>query len=163
MNRKLLTACACLVMLQAACNEYQDDPPPPPPTMPDLPATQYDVAGSWVGRTDQGRPISFEARPSGNVVKSKIALHHDCSGGVLVLNLSGFESKAAGDAFSSTITWRWDEEGGKSYVGTLTVAGSFTSDRSARGNFINSVTEKEADNLGVCGPSSGRWEATKSE
>ena len=163
MNRNLFTTGLVLMMFAVACNEYQDEPPPPPPTMPDLPATQFDIAGSWVGVTDQGREIRFDARESGNVVKSTIALHHECSGGVLVLNLDGFESKAAGDAFSSTINWRWDEEGGKYYVGTLTVAGSFTSDLAAKGSFINSVTEKQADNLGVCGPSNGRWDATKSE
>ena len=87
----------------------------------------------------------------------------NCTGGVLVLQLNGYDGFVNADSFSGTVIWRRDEPGGKYYVGTLTVSGTFRGNRVADGAFINSITEKQADNLGVCGPSNGTWEATKSE
>ena len=68
-----------------------------------------------------------------------------------------------GNTFSATVIWRRDEAGGKFYTGTLSVSGTFAGDKIASGGFVNSITDKQADNLGVCEPSSGSWEASKSE
>jgi len=163
MNRNLFAVCLLLMMSAGACNEYEDPPPPPLPTVPDPPATRFNINGRWDGKTDQGRPIRFDVKVNESVVETKISLHHDCSGGRLVLQLNGYDGRVNADSFSGTVIWRWDEEGGKWYVGTLTVSGTFTGDKLASGAFINSITEKQADNLGVCGPTNGTWEATKSE
>ena len=159
---KLSLSFLLVVAALSGCNELEDAPPPPP-TVPDVPATQFDITGRWDGVTNQGRPVRFDVRPSGNVVKTTITIHHDCTGGRLVLPLNGYDGKVEADVFSGTVTWRRDEADGKFYVGTLTVSGRFESDRTVRGGFVNSITDKQADNLGVCGPSSGTWEATKSE
>ncbi len=144
------------------CERYED-PPPASPTLPDVLPTRFDIAGQWDGVTDQGHALRFDVRPSGNVVKATLTLHHDCTGGRLVLNLDGYESKVSADSFTSTVIWRGDDPPGQSYVGTLTVSGTFAGDTIVSGAFINSVTEKRADNLGVCGPANGTWEATKSK
>ena len=145
----------------SACSELED-PPPQTPTVPDIPASQFNIVGRWDGQSNQGRPIRLDVRSDALLMDGQLSLHHDCSGGQLVLQLSGYETQVSGDTFSATMTWRVDE-GTKFYVGTLTVSGRFESDRTVRGGFVNSVTEKQADNLGVCGPSSGTWEASKSE
>ena len=162
MKLKVLLTCLLVAAAVSSCNEFED-PPPPPPTVPDVPPTQFDIAGRWDGLTDQGRTLRYDVRASGNVVRTTLTLHHDCTGGRLVLNLNGYESVVSADSFSGTVIWRRDEEGGKYYVGTLTVSGTFMGDEIANGACINGVTEKQADNLGVCGPSNGTWEATKSE
>ena len=107
--------------------------------------------------------MRFDVRPSGNIVRGTLVLHHDCSGGRLVLHLDGYDAKVAADTFSGTVVWRRDEAGGKFYAGTLTVSGRFADDRVANGGFVNNITDKQVDNLGVCGPASGTWEASKSE
>jgi hypothetical protein len=163
MKRNLIAACVLSAALAGACNEYEDPPPPPLATLPDPPATQYQINGRWDGKTDQGRPLRFDVEVNASVVETTLSLHHDCTGGQLVLKLGGYDSRVNADSFSGTVIWRRDEPGGKFYVGTLTVSGTFTGDRMASGAFINSITEKQADNLGVCGPTSGTWEATKSE
>lgn len=162
MNRKLFAASLWVMMSLGACNEFED-PPPPPPTVPDLPATQFEINGRWDGKTDQGRPVRFDVVVNASVVETTISLHHDCTGGRLVLQLNGYDGRVSADSFSGTVIWRRDEEGGKFYVGTLTVSGTFTGNKLANGAFVNSITEKQADNLGVCGPTSGTWEATKSD
>ncbi len=160
MKLKLVFAGA-LMAVSLACNEYED-PPPVTPTLPDMPASQFNIVGRWDGRSDQGRPIRLDVTPDGLLMDGQLSLQHDCSGGQLVLQLSGYEDQVSGDTFSATMNWRVDD-GPRFYVGTLTVSGRFESDSAVRGGFVNSVTEKQADNLGVCGPSSGTWEATKSE
>lgn len=162
MSLKTFLICLLLAAAFSSCDEYED-PPPASPTVPDMPLTQFDITGRWDGATDQGRAVRFDVRASGNVVKTTMTLHHDCTGGRLVLNLNGYEAKVSADSFNGTVIWRKDEAGGKYYIGTLTVSGTFSSDTTVGGGFINSITEKQADNLGVCGPASGTWEATKSE
>ena len=158
MRQPLLSACFVVALCVASCNEYED-PPPPSPTVPDVAPTRFSIEGDWNGITDQGRDVRFQVRNVANVMSTELSLHHDCSGGRIVLDLDGFESTVSGDRFSENVTWRYDEPGGKYYIGTLTVTGTFTSDRAARGSFINSITEKQVDNLGVCGPTNGTWEA----
>lgn len=145
-----------------SCNEYED-PPPASPTVPDVPPTQFDITGRWDGMTDQGRPLRFDVNPTANVVGTTITIHHDCSGGRLVLRLGGYGTRVNSDGFSRTLNWRRQHDGGKWYVGTLTVSGTFLGNRNASGSFINSVTEKQVDELGVCGPSSGTWQATRAD
>ncbi len=75
-------------------------------------------------------------------------LHHDCTGGSLVLQLDGYEGQVSGDSFSPTINWRYEEET-HYYTGKPTVSGRFEGERVSHGGFVNSVTDKQADNLGV--------------
>jgi hypothetical protein len=128
-----------------------------------IPPTQFAIDGRWDGVTDQGRPVRFDVRNGAVIAAGRVGIHHDCSGGRLVLQLQGYQSVVDGDTFTVTMNWRRDDPDFKFYVGTLTISGRFEGDRSARGGFVNSITDKQADNLGVCPPSSGSWEASKSE
>ena len=156
-------------MLSASCEELKDSLPPAP-TAVAVGQTQYDIGGRWDGITNQGRPVRFDVRTEkalgdpqyhANVVQGMLSLAHDCSGGRLVLQLTGYDSEVQGDSFSGTANWRRDEPGGKYYTGTLTVSGRFTNGEVANGGFINSITDKYADNLGVCGSTSGTWTARR--
>jgi hypothetical protein len=142
-----------------ACNEYQD-PPPTGTTVPSMPASQFAIEGSWDGVTSQGRPIRFDVSATTVVIDGTVSLHHDCTGGRLELKLDGYEGQVSGDSFSTTINWRY-EEGTHFYTGKLTVSGRFEGDRVSHGGFVNSVTDKQADNLGVCPAASGSWEASR--
>ena len=154
-----LTIAGALVAMSLSCNEFED-PPPASPTVPDMPLTQFNVTGRWDGMTNQGRPLRFDVSDVAAVLDSSLSLHHDCTGGRLVLKLAGYEAQLSGDTFSATINWRVDEDT-KFYVGTLTVSGRFESDTVSRGGWVNSITDKQADNLGVCEPASGNWQAGK--
>ena len=144
-----------------ACNEFQDFPPAPPTVASPVPS-QFQIDGRWDGITNQGRPVRFDIHlGSGEQKNGEISLHHDCSGGRLVLKLTGYESVVNDDSFEVTMNWRQDEDR-RFYTGTLTVSGIFESNDVVRGGFINSITDKLADNLGVCTGISGSWEATKS-
>ena len=148
-----------LLLVAASCDELQD-PPPAGPVVPPIPSSQFAIAGRWDGVTEQGRPLGFDVTDSTVVVNGSLTLHHDCSGGRLVLDLSTYEAQVSGDSFSVTLNWRRDEPT-KYYVGRLTVSGRFEGNRLARGGFVNSITDKYADNLGVCPSSSGSWEAAR--
>ena len=161
MVRKLILVLA-FSMSAASCDKYEDLPPTSP-SVPETPPSQFDTTGRWTGQTNQGMAMNFIVRPSGNIVYGWIALHHDCTGGRLTLELERYETKLSGDTFSASVTWRVDENGGKYYVGTLSVSGTFLGHQIAKGGFVNSITDKQADNLGVCGPSSGTWEAWQPE
>ena len=162
-TRFRLTLLAAVLAAGAfACNEFED-PAPASPTVPEPPATQFQIAGRWDGKTDQGRPLRFDVRATGSLVQGKVSVHHDCTGGRLVLQLADYETRITGNTFSATVIWRRDEPGGKFYSGTLSVSGTFAGDKIASGGFVNSITDKQADNLGVCEPTSGSWEASKSE
>jgi hypothetical protein len=159
MRTTTLLACALLSVVATSCKEF-DDPPPASPTVAPIPPSQFAIAGRWDGTSNQGRPVRFDVDEATRVVDGSLTLHHDCSGGRLVLPLAGFEAQVSGDSFSSTINWRVDE-GTKYYVGKLTVSGRFEGAHRARGGFVNSVTDKQADNLGVCPSASGSWEASR--
>jgi len=159
MRSKRLFACALLLGLASGCDELQD-PPPAGPVVPPIPPSQFAIAGRWDGVTAQGRPLSFDVSDSTVVVNGFLTLHHDCSGGRLVLDLGSYDAQVSGDSFSVTLNWRRDEPT-KYYVGRLTVSGRFEGNRLARGGFVNSITDKYADNLGVCPSSSGSWEAAR--
>jgi hypothetical protein len=148
-----------IFLVAASCDELKDLPPPSP-TVPTIPPSQFAIAGRWDGMTDQGRPVRFDVSDSTVVVNGSLTLHHDCSGGRLVLDLGSYQAEVNGDSFSVTTIWRRDE-GSKYYVGRLSITGRFEGDRLARGGFVNSITDKQADNLGVCPSSSGLWEATR--
>ena len=154
MRSRFLPACALLLAL-FSCSEFED-PPPAGPVVAPIPPSQYAIAGRWDGMSNQGRPLTFDVDDQTRVVNATITLHHDCTGGRLVLPLGGFEAQVSGDSFSATFNWRY-EEPGKYYAGRLTVSGRFEGDRLSRGGFVNSVTDKQADNLGVCPSSSGSW------
>ena len=156
------TAVGILLMLAISCKNFEDLPPEAP-TVPTVPFVQFNITGSWEGQTNQGRNLRFDVRSSGNLVKGSISVHHDCSGGRTVLAVNGFDTKIGGGSFAATATWRKDDPGGKFYTGILSISGSFEGDRVANGGFVNSITDKQADNLGTCGPSSGTWTATKSQ
>jgi hypothetical protein len=120
--------------------------------------------------TDQGRPVAFVATTQealgnplyhANVVQGQISLYHDCSGGRLVLQLTGYDTEVRGNSFSGTAIWRRDDPDGKYYTGVLTVSGRFINGDNASGGFVNSVTDKYPDNLGVCGSVSGTWSARR--
>ena len=157
-----------VLALTLSCTDL-NDPPPASPTLVPQGQTQYEIAGRWDGITEQGRPIRFDVRTQealgnplyhANVVQGFLTLHHDCSGGRLVLELTGYDTEVRGDSFSGTAIWRRDEPN-KYYTGTLTVSGRFTNGEVANGGFVNSVTDKYSDNLGVCGPASGSWSARR--
>ena len=154
------TAIVASTLAVAGCNEFQDFPPAPP-TVASPVASQFQIQGRWDGITNQGRPVRFDIQQSGGVHNGTISLHHDCSGGRLVLQLTGYESVVNDDSFEVTMNWRQDEDR-RFYTGTLTVSGIFESNDVVRGGFINSITDKLADNLGVCNGINGSWEATKS-
>lgn len=167
---RLLAAGLMAATFSLACEELKDQPPPSP-TVPPIPQTQFEIGGRWDGITNQGRPLRFDVRTEealgdplfhANVVQGMLSLHHDCSGGRLVLQLTGYDTEVQGDSFSGTAIWRRDEENGRYYTGTLTVSGKFTNGEVASGGFVNSITDKLEDNLGVCGPVSGTWSARKS-
>jgi hypothetical protein len=145
------------IAMASSCDELQD-PPPAGPIVTPPPASQFAIAGRWDGITEQGRPLRFDVTDSTVVVNGSLTLHHDCSGGRLVLDLGSYEAEVSGDSFSVTLNWRLDEPT-KFYTGRLTVSGRFEGDRLARGGFVNSITDKYSDNLGVCPSSSGSWEA----
>ena len=159
MRSRLFFACVLLVGLVSSCDDL-NDPPPTGPTVAPIPPSQYAIAGDWNGVSNQGRPLQFHVNGETQVVNGMLTLHHDCSGGRLVLPLSAFDAQVSGDSFSVTINWRVDEFG-KYYTGRLTVSGRFEADRVARGGFVNGITDKQADNLGVCPSASGSWEATR--
>lgn len=149
-----------LLLTLSSCDEFQD-PPPTAPVVAPIPPSRYTIAGAWDGVTQQGRPLRFEVTEGTVVVNGTLSLHHDCSGGRLVLEQLGvYEAQVNGDSFSITINWRRDEDR-RYYVGTLTVSGRFEGDRIARGGFVNSITDKVDDNLGVCPSASGSWEASR--
>jgi hypothetical protein len=159
MRSRLFFACVLLVGLASSCDDLNDSPPTGPTVAP-VPASQYAIAGDWNGISNQGRPLQFQVNDQTQVVNATITLHHDCTGGRLVLPLGGFEAQVSGDSFSVTINWRVDE-GVKFYTGRLTVSGRFEGSNRARGGFVNGITDKRPDNLGVCPSSSGSWEATR--
>lgn len=152
-------ALLALLVTLGACNEFED-PPPEAPTVPDIPPSRFDIAGRWDGQSSQGRPIRFDVTSGAEIVEGELALHHNCTGGRLELRLTGYRAEVSGDSFTATLDWRVDEEL-KHYVGVLTVSGRFEGDVVANGGWVNSITEKQADNLGVCGPASGNWQAGK--
>jgi hypothetical protein len=165
---RILTIGLLALTLSVSCTDL-NDPPPASPTLVPQGQTQYEIAGRWDGITEQGRPIRFDVTTQealgnplyhANVIQGKITLHHDCSGGRLVLELTGYDTEVRGDTFSGTAIWRRDEPT-KYYTGTLTVSGRFINGEVANGGFVNSVTDKYSDNLGVCGPSSGSWSARR--
>lgn len=161
-SRRAMRNRTLLLLLLAApisCDELQD-PPPASPVVPPLPPSQYAIAGRWDGVTEQGRPLRFDVSSSTVVVNGSLTLHHDCTGGRLVLDLGSYEAQVAGDSFSVTMNWRRDEPT-KYYVGRLTISGRFEGDRLARGGFVNSITDKYFDNLGICPSASGSWEAVR--
>ena len=157
MDWKRLTLVS-LLALAAACSELED-PPPTTPTVPPIPPSQFSISGRWDGVTDQGRPVRFDISDSA-MLSGSIALHHDCSGGRLVLPFDGYEAQVNGDSFSVTFNWR-QEDGHQYYAGTLTISGRFEGNNLSRGGFINSITDKQQDNLGVCNEVNGTWEATR--
>lgn len=168
-HSRILATGVLAVSLSLACEELKDGPPAAPTVEP-VGQTQYDLGGHWEGITDQGRPVRFDVRTQealgdplyhANVVQGFLAVHHDCTGGRLVLQLTGYDTEVQGDSFSGTAIWRRDEPN-KYYTGTLTVSGKFTNGDVASGGFVNSITDKYPDNLGVCGPTSGSWTARKS-
>ena len=159
---RLLLAAVVASTLVVACSEFED-PPPASPVVEEIPPTQFNLVGRWDGVTNQGRPMRFDINATGNLIEATVTIHHDCSGGRLVLQLSCYDAKLSGDSFSGSVVWRRDVAGDKFYTGTLTVSGTFAADRVATGGFVNNIIDKQADNLGVCGPSSGTWEAMKSE
>jgi hypothetical protein len=150
---------ALLLCALSACDELKS-PPPAAPIVPPVPPSQFAIAGRWDGVTEQGRPLRFDVSDSTVVVNGSLTLHHDCTGGRLVLDLGSFQADVNRDSFSVTMNWRRDEAT-KYYTGILTVAGRFEGDRLARGGFVNSVTDKQVDDLGVCPSSSGSWEASR--
>jgi hypothetical protein len=125
-----------------------------------MPGSQFNIVGRWDGQSSQGRPIRFDVTQGVLLVDGQLALHHDCTGGRLELQLSSYRAEISGDSFTTTFDWRFDEEG-RFYVGVLTVSGRFEGDVVANGGWVNSITDKQADNLGVCGPASGNWQAGK--
>lgn len=151
---------AFLLGAVSACDRYQS-PPPTGPMVPSTPPSQFAIAGRWDGMTSQGRPIRFDVSDTTVVIDGTLSLHHDCTGGRLELKLDGYQGQVSGDSFSTTINWRY-EEGTHYYIGKLTVSGRFEGDRLAHGGFVNSITDKQADNLGVCPAASGSWEADRS-
>lgn len=157
---RLAQVALALGLTLGACNEFQDFPPPSP-TVPSPPPSQFQIDGRWDGITNQGRPVRFDIQQDGGVLNGTISLHHDCSGGRLELRLTGYESVVNGDSFEVTMNWRQDEPN-RFYTGTLSVSGIFESNQIVRGGFVNSITDKLADNLGVCNGINGSWEATKS-
>lgn len=159
--RPLARIALLFLLAITGCNEFQD-PPPSAPTVDPPKASQFEITGRWDGITDQGRPLRFDVSTDGTVVNGTLSLHHDCSGGRLVLKLDGYQSVVTGDSFEVTMNWRRDEDR-RFYVGTLTVSGRFEADRIVKGGFVNSITDKQADNLGVCNGVTGTWEASKSE
>lgn len=162
MQSKHLLLLLSMATCGVACDDFED-PAPPPPTAVVIPPSQFDVVGRWDGISDQGRPLRFDVNNAIRVANGKITLHHDCTGGRLVLPLRGFGAQVDADAFTTTFNWRIDEPGGKYYVGTLTISGQFQGNNASKGGWVNSITEKQVDNLGVCGPASGNWDATKSQ
>lgn len=168
-NSRWLAASVLGLTLSLSCDAYED-PPPPPPTAPVIPQTQFDLEGRWDGITSQGRPVRFDVRTQealgnpmfhANVVQGMLSLHHECSGGRLVLQLTGYDTEVQGDTFSGTAYWRRDEANGRYFTGTLTVSGRFINGEVSNGGFVNSITDKLADNLGVCDSSSGSWSARR--
>ena len=158
MHWKRLILTTVLAVAAAACSELED-PPPTAPTVTPSPPSQFTISGRWDGVTDQGRPVRFDISDSA-LLNGSIALHHDCSGGRLVLPFDAYEAQVNGDSFSVTFNWR-QEEGTKYYAGTLTISGRFEGSDLSRGGFINSITDKQQDNLGVCNEVNGTWEATR--
>ena len=155
MHRYLL----CLTLFVTSCDDLKD-PPPAGPIVPPVAKSHFAIAGRWDGITEQGRPLRFDVSDQTVVLNGSLTLHHECSGGRLILDLGGYEADVNGDSFSVTLSWRRDEPT-KYYTGRLTVSGRFEGDRLARGGFVNSVTDKYNDNLGVCPSSSGSWEAAR--
>jgi hypothetical protein len=102
------------------------------PIVPPIPRSQFAISGRWDGVTEQGRPLRFDVSNT-TVVNGSLTLHHDCSGGRLVLDLGSYEAQVNGDSFSVTLNWRRDEPT-KYYGGRLTVSERFESDRIARGD-----------------------------
>lgn len=156
---KLKTILLVLILAVTACNEFED-PPPAAPILDPIPPSQFDIAGRWDGITDQGRPVRFDVNDQTIVIDGSLSLHHECSGGRLVLRLGTYEAEVSGDSFSATVNWRYDEDR-RYYTGKLTVSGRFEGNQIAKGGFVNSITDKQADNLGVCNGVSGTWEASR--
>ncbi len=156
---KLKSTFLVLLLAAASCNEFED-PPPMAPTVDPIPPSQFDITGRWDGISDQGRPVRFDVSDETIVFDGSLSLHHDCSGGRLELKLGTYEAEVNGDSFSATVNWRQDEER-RFYTGKLTVSGRFEGNRIAKGGFVNSITDKQADNLGVCNGVSGTWEASR--
>lgn len=160
MRTKLL-AFMLLAMAASSCEEFNEFPPPSP-TVPAVPPSQYAVAGRWDGVSDQGRPLHFDVSDLTQVQNGSLTLHHDCTGGRLVLTLQTYEAQVSGDSFTAAINWRV-EEPNHYYVGRLSISGRFEGNYAARGGFVNSVTDKYDDNLGVCPAASGSWDASRGE
>jgi hypothetical protein len=159
--RTKLFALMLLTMAGLSCHEL-NDPIPTYPGVAPVPPSQFAIAGQWDGVSDQGRPLRFDVSDATRVINGSLWLHHECSGGRLVLKLDGFQAQVNGDSFSAAINWRV-EEPNHYYVGRLSVSGRFEGDLAARGGFVNSVTDKYDDNLGVCPPASGSWDASRGQ
>jgi hypothetical protein len=161
MRTKLQLAILLLSMAASSCEEFNEFPPPGP-TTPSIPPSQYSIAGHWEGVSDQGRPLRFDVSDTTVVVNGSLSIHHDCTGGRLVLKLEPYQAQVNGDSFTAAINWRV-EEPNHYYVGRLSVSGRFEGHTAARGGFVNSVTDKYDDNLGVCPPASGSWDASRGQ
>ena len=160
-TKRIIVWLTALLALVAAwsCNEFEDPPPLAPVVDPPKPS-QFNITGRWDGMTNQGRPVRFDILSNGGLENGTMSLHHDCSGGRLVLRLGDYRSEVVGDSFEVTFNWRFDD-GPRFYIGTLTVSGRFEGDTLVRGGFVNSITDKTANNLGVCLAVDGQWEAAK--
>jgi len=152
---------ALALLLAASCNEVNVPLPAAPEPLPPAAPSQFSISGHWEGLSNQGRRLAFDVSEQGVVHDGRINLHHDCSAGRLRMTIDGYETQVSGDAFSTTLHWRIDDQG-QIYVGEVTVSGRFESDGFAKGGFVNSVTEKPtSDVYGVCFPVHGTWEAGK--
>ena len=161
------------ILLLGACNDNGEDsspnspssasptsPAPLPLASPEVP-TRFDIDGHWEGLTNQGRRIAFDVSPGEVLTGGRINLHHDCSKGRLRMTLDGYQSRVNAHTFNATFHWRIDDKG-LIYSGVVTVSGRFESGRFARGGFVNSVTEKPADDgLGTCPSIFGTWDGFK--
>ena len=161
------------ILLLGSCDDNDEDSSPAAPTAasptspaplplasPDVP-TRFDIDGHWEGLTNQGRRIAFDVSPAAVLTGGRINLDHDCSTGELRMTLDGYQSRVNASTFSATMHWRIDDKG-RIYSGEVTMSGRFESGRFARGGFVNSVTEKPADDgLGTCPSIFGTWDGFK--
>ena len=66
-----------IILVVAACNEFQEPLPTAPTPPPPLGYSQFQIVGHWEAVTEQGRRIAFDVTSDGRVINGRLNFHQE--------------------------------------------------------------------------------------